>query len=92
MAQGTCYTKEQAKASAMAVGIAALATWLLVNSLCWKEAHSQVTNVIRPECSGIFDFYFVLDRYVCSYTLAVVKQLSIENHSFTTFHYLSDRS
>ena len=48
----------------MAVGLAALVTLLLIGSFAWREAHTQVTNVERPECDGIFDFYFVLDRCV----------------------------
>lgn len=44
---------------------AVVAAWLAVASLCcWTdEVSSQITNVNRPECSGVFDFYFVLDRY-----------------------------
>jgi hypothetical protein len=48
----------------MGIGLAALATLLLLGSFAWREAYSQVNNVNRPECDGIFDFYFLLDRYV----------------------------
>ena len=52
---------------AMAIGLAALATLLLIGSFAWRETHSQVTNANRPECDGIFDFYFLMDRYVHLY-------------------------
>ena len=47
----------------MSIRLAAVATiLLLLGSFAWREAHSQVNNVNRPECDGIFDFYFLLDR------------------------------
>ncbi len=29
-----------------------------------KLSEAQISNTNRPECQGIFDFYFVLDSYV----------------------------
>ena len=60
----------------MALPRAAVATaaCLLVISLCWMEgARAQITNVNRPECNGVFDFYFVLDRYMYSYVNVTVS-------------------
>lgn len=55
----------------MAIGLAALATLLLLGSFSWRETRSQVTNINRPECDGIFDFYFLLDRYVHAHIIEV---------------------
>ena len=46
----------------MSIRLAAVATLLLLGSFAWRETRSQVNNVNRPECDGIFDFYFLLDR------------------------------